>query len=74
LKNYKRSSYELYNRLSVWEEMNNSDEPVKQYLKNEFRRLLSQKYIDEWISAHLEYTEQGRANFIIGRMSEIVEG
>jgi hypothetical protein len=62
----------LNNRQSVWEEIRNADEPVKQYLKDQFRQLLSQKYIDEWVSVHLEYFEQKRVGFILGSMSELV--
>ena len=64
----------LNNRLSVWEEINEANESVKQYLKDEFRKLLDQKYIEEWISVHLEYNEQRRVAFIIGSMSEFVGG
>jgi hypothetical protein len=63
----------LNNRQSVWEEIRSTDEPVKQYLKDEFRKLLDQKYIDEWIGVHLEYNEQKRVRFILGNMSEFVE-
>jgi predicted nucleotidyltransferase len=63
----------LHNRRTIWEEMNDANESVRQYLKNEFRKLLDQKYIDEWIEAHLEYDEQNRVGFIIGSMSEFVE-
>jgi predicted nucleotidyltransferase len=62
----------LNNRQSVWEEMKNAHEPVKQYLKNEFAKLLNQKYIDEWIGAHIEYNEQRRVGFILGSISEFV--
>ena len=37
----------LNNRQPIWEEMKNADEPIKQYLKSEFAKLLDQKYIDE---------------------------
>ena len=63
----------LNNRQSVWEEISNADEPIKQFLKDEFAKLLDQKYIDEWIGVHLEYNEQKRAGFILGSMSEFVE-
>jgi hypothetical protein len=63
----------LNNRQPVWEEIRRANEPVKQYLNNEFQKLLSQKYIDEWIGAHLEYNEQRRVGFILGSMSEFVE-
>ncbi len=63
----------LNNRQSVWEEISNADEPVRQFLKAAFLKLLDQKYIDEWISVHLEYNEQRRVGFILGSMSEFVE-
>jgi predicted nucleotidyltransferase len=62
----------LNNREPVWEEIKNSGAPVKQYLKTEFAKLLEQKYIDEWISAHLDYNEQRRIGFILGNMVEFV--
>ncbi len=62
----------LNNRLTIWEEIKDEDESVKQYLKKEFQKLLDQKYIDEWISAHLEYSEQKRVGFIIGNMTDFV--
>jgi predicted nucleotidyltransferase len=63
----------LNNRQSIWEEIRNAKEPVKQYLKAEFAKLLDQKYIDEWISVHLEYSEQRRVGFILGSISEFVQ-
>lgn len=63
----------LNNRSLIWEEMRNIQEPVNQYLKTAFANLLSQKYIDEWIGAHLDYTEQRRAGYIIGNLSEFVQ-
>jgi predicted nucleotidyltransferase len=63
----------LNNREPVWNEIRRADEEVKLYLKEEFSQLLTQKYIDEWISVHLEYNEQRRATFILGNMLEFVE-
>jgi predicted nucleotidyltransferase len=60
----------LNNRTQVWEEMNDAEETVKQYLTAEFRKLADQKYIDEWISVHLEYNEQRRVGFIVGNIIE----
>jgi predicted nucleotidyltransferase len=63
----------LNNRQTVWDEIRDADQPVKQYLMEEFAKLLDQKYLDEWISVHLEYSEQRRVGFIIGNMLDIVE-
>lgn len=57
--------YILNNRKSIWNEMEDELGPVKEYLKNEFRELLSQEYIYEWISCHLDFAEQNRVNMII---------
>jgi len=63
----------LNNRITVWQELADATENLKVYLKAEFKGLLSQPYIDEWISSHLDYHEQRRVNFIIGSMDEFVE-
>lgn len=63
----------LNNRETIWGEIRQTDEPVKQYLKIEFEKLLHQRYIDEWISVHLEYIEQKRVGLILGNMSEYVQ-
>jgi len=64
----------LNNRQQVWDEMRDADGQLKQYLKGEFAKLLGQKYIDEWISVHLDYNEQRRVGFILGKISEFVDG
>lgn len=63
----------LNNRGAIWDEIRQADEPLKRYLKSEIEKLLDQKYIDEWISVHLEYHEQKRVNLILGNMSEFVQ-
>jgi predicted nucleotidyltransferase len=64
--------YVLNNRTTIWKEMAAAPENLKQYLKTELGELVSQPYIDEWISSHLDYNEQRRGNFIIGSMEEFV--
>lgn len=44
----------LENRASVWEEMKNADNPVKDYLRNEFEILLKNPNLFEWIDSHVE--------------------
>jgi predicted nucleotidyltransferase len=63
----------LNNRQSVWDEIKNANESVRRFLKGEFSRLLDQKYIDEWMSVHLEYSEQRRVGYILGNMNEFVQ-
>lgn len=65
--------YILNNRTSIWQELTSAAAPVKTYLKDVFSELLHNKYIDEWISAHLEYTEQERQYFILGSVQEFLD-
>lgn len=46
--------YVLENRASIWEEMDNSDKSVKEYLQSEFKILLKNPNLFEWIDAHVE--------------------
>ena len=64
--------YILNNRSSIWKEFNNASAKVKSYLQTEFSVLLENKYIDEWISANLEFSEQKRVGYIIGSLLELV--
>lgn len=61
-------------RNQIWEELNQADIKLKEYLQAEFNELLEQKYIYEWISAHLELSEQNRVTYIFGGLQEFVEG
>ena len=64
--------YVLNNRNSIWEELQASDTAVKAYLKEQFRLLLENEYFGEWISVHLEHTEQRRLRMIIGELALFV--
>ncbi|HUC79495.1 MAG TPA: nucleotidyl transferase AbiEii/AbiGii toxin family protein [Flavisolibacter sp.] len=66
--------YVLNNRTTIWEELRTADEEVTHYLKQEFRKLLENEYIDEWISVHLEHSEQARIRTIIGEIDLWVKG
>lgn len=60
--------YILNNRNTIWAEMEDAEETVKEYLKDEFRKLLNQKYLYEWISCHLDYVERNRTSMIIDKL------
>jgi len=64
--------YVLNNRTTVWQEMQEAENKVKSYLKGEFRAFLDSDFIDEWISAHLEFYEQGRIRTILGELNTFV--
>jgi predicted nucleotidyltransferase len=63
----------LNNRNSIWVEIKNADETVQMFLRNQFRRLLENQYIDEWIAVHLDQNEQRRVLTITGRLMEFVQ-
>ncbi len=46
--------YVLENRTTIWEEINNSGEAIKNYLQTEFRNLLNNPNLSEWIDCHVE--------------------
>ena len=57
--------YVLNNRNSIWDELQTADTIVKAYLKEQFGLLLENEYFNEWISVHLELSEQRRLRMII---------
>lgn len=65
--------YVLNNRNTIWEEFAEAPINLFVYLQNEFKKILEEPYIDEWISVHLDYQEQRRVNFIIESLREFVE-
>lgn len=64
--------YVLNNRNSVWEELQTANKEVKAWLKEQFRLLLENEYFGEWISVHLEQSEQRRLRMIIGELTTFV--
>ncbi len=66
--------YFLNNRTSIWQELESVELNVKKYISNNFKTLLENKYIDEWISSHLEYADQDRLSFIINEMKKFAVG
>lgn len=55
----------LENRESIWNEMIDTDEKLSSYLKNEFKDLLDNPNIKEWISCHVERNNSNAINYII---------
>ena len=63
----------LDNRKSIWEEMKNTAPGLYNYLADEWRRFLVIPYLEEWLSAHLEYeTAAIRGRSIIAAMKDFV--
>jgi predicted nucleotidyltransferase len=59
-------------RNEIWNELQQADEVVRKYLKDEFRKLLAGTYIDEWLAVHLDYNDQQRAGYIVGQLKKFI--
>ena len=64
--------YVLNNRNSIWEELQAADKEVKAWVKEQFHLLLKNEYFGEWISVHLEQSEQRRLRMITGELTAFV--
>jgi predicted nucleotidyltransferase len=62
--------YLLNNRTAIWQELWNTPGQLRTYLQREFLRLLDNPYLNEWLSVHLDYSEQSRIRYIIGNLIE----
>ncbi|MEP6676401.1 MAG: nucleotidyl transferase AbiEii/AbiGii toxin family protein [Ferruginibacter sp.] len=62
--------YVLENRSSIWNEMVKSDDEIKAYLKSEFKALLNNRHIQEWVGAHVERTSPPRTYYIIDELKK----
>lgn len=57
--------YVLENRAVIWDEINNSSENLKSYLQAEFRNLLKNPHLFEWIDSHVERESPPASYFIM---------
>lgn len=64
--------YLLNNRTTIWQELLNTDEEVRDYLYVVFTELINNAYLDEWIGANMEFSERGRTKFVIDNIKQFV--
>ncbi|MBL4651384.1 MAG: nucleotidyl transferase AbiEii/AbiGii toxin family protein [Flavobacteriales bacterium] len=62
--------YVLENRESIWAEINNASKEVKNYLRSEFIKILSNTNHFEWIEAHVERGSPPASYFIIEKLKK----
>ena len=62
--------YILENRATIWKEMNNAGESVKEYLQSEFLILLENPNLFEWIDAHVERGSPPATYFIMDALQK----
>lgn len=63
----------LENRDSIWREMEESAEPLKSFLKQEFKAFAENKYLEEWVGAHSSYYSPPSAYLIIQDLKEYLK-
>lgn len=63
----------LENRLTIWDDLSAAPINVKQYLKTECKNLLSNPLFEEWIEAHISYSNIPATNYIIQNLNEFVD-
>ncbi|MGK2863046.1 MAG: nucleotidyl transferase AbiEii/AbiGii toxin family protein [Chitinophagaceae bacterium] len=64
--------YVLENRQSIWNELKEADESVRNYLLKEFKALRNNRYIEEWIDSHSSYYSPPSTYYIIGDMENFI--
>ena len=67
-------TYILDNRIDLVEEIQKSPKEVKEYLKDEFKKILANQTMKEALLANLYFeTQEERYNMIIDKLNTIVE-
>lgn len=64
--------YILNNRTTIWNEMQTATIGVKEYLQYQFKKLLTKDHVYEWVSAHLDYSEQRRVDIIVNGIKQFI--
>ena len=64
----------LDNRKTIWQELRQSGQDLRNYLKDELQSFVENRNIEEWLSAHLEYeTAAARTRLIVSEMKKFLE-
>lgn len=64
--------YLLKSRDTLWGELEEAPEEIKQCLKMFFSELLKNNYVHEWISVHLDFSEQKRVAYVIDCLQKFI--
>lgn len=62
----------LEHRSTIWQECESSLADVRTYLKTEFKKLLTNIFLEEWIDAHIDFRSPPSTDSIIDRIREFV--
>jgi predicted nucleotidyltransferase len=64
--------YILENRDEIWDELKNTQNPLKDYLLSEFTQLLRNPNILDWIDGHVERVSPPATYFILDEMKKFI--
>ncbi len=64
--------YVFENRESIWEDMKNASEDIRNYLQSEFQNLLKTPGFTEWIDCHVERGSPPATDFIIDGLKKFI--
>ena len=62
----------LEHRSAIWQECETAPLEVRTYLKTEFKKLLTNLFLEEWIDAHIDFRSPPSTDYIIKRIQEFV--
>jgi len=62
----------LDNRPSIWQEMDETADPLKGYLRKEFKKFADNPHIEEWIGSHSSFYSPPSAYLIIQDLKKYV--
>ena len=65
--------YVLENRQEIWQEIGSASSDIKEYLRSEFRQLLGNSNILEWIDGHVERGSPPATYYIHERLKELTK-
>lgn len=63
----------LVNRRNIWTEIAETNEILKEYLKEEFTLLLENPYFEEWIDAHTGYTSPAAQAIVLPQVRRFIQ-
>ena len=58
--------------IRIWKEINSSATDVHDFIKNEFKKLLENIFLPEWMDSNIDFTSPPSTSYIINEMKKIV--
>ena len=65
--------YVLENRKLIWDDLENTEMSLNNYLKSEFKKHMQHPFFEEWVDAHAGYSNPPATYFILERLNEFIK-